>query len=139
LTKKTLPLAVKLPRMLDGSEPNTRFSATELLLGCVNSTDSPAPMLKLCQLMTVFCVDWLMVVLPAPVRMLAAPAATVPCDGRARTFAPNDNAMETASACNTKCAPGAPVLGPADVFLPALLAFSDTATNVPVVSFQMDR
>ena len=83
LTRNTLPLADRLPRMLEGSEPSTRLSATELLLGCTNWTASPAAMLKLCQLIAAFWVDWLMVVLPAPVLMLAPPAATTPPAGRA--------------------------------------------------------
>ena len=69
--------------MLDGSEPSTRLSSTELLLGCSTRTDSPAAMLKLCQLMAAFWVDWLMVVLSALLLMLAAPATTAPPAGRA--------------------------------------------------------
>ena len=69
--------------MLDGSAPSTRLSVTELLLGCTNWTDSPAAMLKLCQLMAALEVDWLMVVLPAPLLMLAPPAATTPPAGSA--------------------------------------------------------
>ncbi len=39
-TRNTLPLADRPPRMLDGSAPSTRLSATELLLGCTNFTVS---------------------------------------------------------------------------------------------------
>src|SRR5450830_1759375 len=77
-SRNTLPLADRLPRMLEASEPSTRLSATELLLGCTNRTASPCPMLKLCQLIAAFGVDWVMVVLPAPLLMLAPPAATTP-------------------------------------------------------------
>src|SRR5450830_1157622 len=132
-TRNTLPLAVKLPRMLDGSAPSTRLRTTELLLGCTKRTASPDAMLKLCQLMAAFCVDWLMVVLPATVLMLAPPAATTP---------PKGSATEMAKACRAKhtFSPVPPVPWLQDeVFLPALLAFSETATKVPVVSFQMDR
>src|SRR5450756_2458230 len=132
LTRNTLPLAVKLPRMLEGSAPSTRLSATELLFGCTNRTDSPAAILKLCQLSAAFCVDWLMTVLPAPVLMLAAPAATTPPAGSAYTFAPNDSATEIARACRVRRAPTPVALVPEETFLPALLAFSDTATKVPV-------
>src|ERR1035437_60249 len=98
-TRNTLPLAVKLPKMPEGSAPNTRLRITELLLGWLNRTDSPAAMLKLCQLIAAFCVDWLMSVLPAPVLMLAPPAATTPPAGSAYTFSPNDSATEIARAC----------------------------------------
>src|SRR5450830_1858489 len=141
-TRNTLPLAVKLPRMLDGSAPSTRLRTTELLLGCTKRTASPDAMLKLCQLMTAFCVDWLMVVLPATVLMLAPPAATTPPTGSAKALPPKDRATEMAKACSAKhtLAPVPPVPWLQDeVFLPALLAFSETATKVPVVSFQMDR
>ena len=57
LIRNTLPFALRLPRMLDGSLPMTRFSATELLFGCTNCTLSPAAILKLCQLIATFCVD----------------------------------------------------------------------------------
>ena len=69
--------------MLEGSDPSTRLSSTELLLGCNTRTASPVAMLKLCQLMAAFCVDWLMVVLNAPLLMLAAPATTAPPVGSA--------------------------------------------------------
>ena len=81
LTRNTLPLAERLPRMLDGSEPTTRLSATELLLGCTNCTDSPALIPKLCQLMATFDVVWVMVIFPEVPPMLAAPAATTPPTG----------------------------------------------------------
>jgi hypothetical protein len=54
LTRKTLPLADKVPKMADGSAPRTRFSATELLLGCWKVTASAGPIPKLCQLITAF-------------------------------------------------------------------------------------
>ena len=40
-------------------------------------------MLKLCQLIAAFWLVWLIVVLPAPLVMLAPPAATTPPVGRA--------------------------------------------------------
>ena len=36
LTRNTLPLAERLPKIADGSGPSTRLSATELLLGWTN-------------------------------------------------------------------------------------------------------
>ena len=64
--------------MLEGSAPNTRFRATELLPGCTNCTVWPAAMPKLCQLITALAVDWVMVVADAPLAMVAPPAATTP-------------------------------------------------------------
>src|SRR5450830_1517311 len=124
-TRNTLPLAVKLPRMLDGSAPSTRFRVTELLLGCTKRTASPEATLKLCQLMTAFCVDWLMVVLPAAVLMLAPPAATTPPAGPAKALPPKARATEMASACRVKPVPAPVALLQDDVFLPALFAFSE--------------
>jgi len=57
-TRNTWPLAVRLPRMRDGSAPTTRFSATDWLLGCTKRTASPAAMLKLCQLRVACWLDW---------------------------------------------------------------------------------
>ena len=101
--------------MLDGSAPITRLSATELLPGCTNCTDSPALMPKLCQLMTTFGVGW------------------------AWTPAPQAIIRETARIFRLKQAwpPAAEVQD--DIFLPALRVFSETATKVPVWSFQMER
>src|SRR3990172_4961119 len=81
--RNTLPLADRLPRMLEGSEPSTRLSAIELLLGWTNWTASLCPMLKLCQLIATFWLDWLMVILPGLPAMLALPADTAPPVGRA--------------------------------------------------------
>src|SRR3954470_13735249 len=71
LTRNTRPLADRLPKMADGSAPSTRFSATELLLGCLNCTDSPAAMPKLCQLMVVLELPWVIVVALPLVLMVA--------------------------------------------------------------------
>ena len=90
--KKTFPLAVRLPRIVDGSAPKTRLSATALLLGCTNRTVSPGPMLKLCQLITVLAVVWVTKVVPAPVLMLAPPAVTAPPVGDAYTCMPKPKA-----------------------------------------------
>ncbi len=78
-----MPFADRLPKMLEGSGPSTRLSATELLLGCTNWTASVAPMLKLCQLIATFWLAWVMVVLPAVLLMPAAPSVTTPPTGRA--------------------------------------------------------
>ena len=83
LTRKTLPLAFRLPRMLEGSDPVTRFSATELLFGWAKRTVSPWAMLKLCQFSTAFWLDWVTVSALPPLETLAAPAATEPPVGRA--------------------------------------------------------
>src|SRR5450631_4286323 len=89
LTRNTLPFADRLPRMLEGSAPSTRLSATELLLGCANCTASADPMLKPCQLIAAFWLVWVIVVLPGVEAMLALPADTAPPMGRAKTLVPN--------------------------------------------------
>ncbi len=83
LTRKTLPLAVRFPRMLEGSGPVTRLRATALLLGWAKRTVSPWAMLKPCQLITAFWLDWVTVRSAPRVDTLAAPAATEPPVGRA--------------------------------------------------------
>ena len=102
LTRKTLPLADRRPRMLDGSEPSTRFSATESLPGWMKRTASFVPILKLCQLITTFCVLWLMTVVPAPVLMAAVPDLTTPPTGAANALAPQAMATAMASALMAK-------------------------------------
>ena len=78
-----MPLAERLPKMAEGSEPSTRLSITELLLGCAKRTASPEAMLKPCQLMAAFWLDWVMVLVSAVLLMLALPAATTPPVGSA--------------------------------------------------------
>ena len=87
-SRKTLPLADKLPKILEGSLPTTRFSATELLPGWTNCTVWPAPIPKLCQLMTVLALDCVMVVALPLLVMFATPAATTPPTGEACATAP---------------------------------------------------
>ncbi len=82
-TRNTLPLADRLPSMLDGSAPSTRLSATELALGCTKKTASPSPMLKLCQLIAAFGLDCLTVSVTEVFAIVALPAATAPLVGRA--------------------------------------------------------
>ena len=93
-SRNSLPLADRVPRILEGSEPRTRLSATEPLLGCKNRTASPCPMLKLCQLIAAFCVDWMMVVPPVPLLILAPPAVTTPPAGNASAFVPHATMRE---------------------------------------------
>ena len=81
LTRNTLPLAVRLPSMFEGSDPMTRFSATELLPGCTNWTDSPARTPKLCQLIATLGVVWVIVMFPGVPPMVALPAETTPPTG----------------------------------------------------------
>jgi len=111
LSRNTLPLAVRLPRMLEGSGPSTRLRAIELLSGCTNWTASVAPMLKLCQLIATFWLVWVMVVLPAELLMAAPPSVTTPPTGRAKTFAPNAIISETARAFRAKRAFSAAATG----------------------------
>ncbi len=56
LTRNTLPLAERLPRMTEGSAPVTRLSATALALGWTKTTLLPSPIEKFCQLSAA---DWL--------------------------------------------------------------------------------
>ena len=87
LIRNTWPLEVRLPKIADASGPSTRFRATELLLGCTKTTLPPWPMEKLCQLIAVFRVDWLIVIVPGPVVMVASPATTDPPVGRVWAWA----------------------------------------------------
>jgi hypothetical protein len=59
-------------------------------------------MLKLCQLIAAFCVDWVMVVLPVALLMVAPPADTMPPAGDAKAFVPNDIIKKIASAFRVK-------------------------------------
>ena len=88
LTMNTLPLADKLPRIVVPSLPSTRFRATALLLGWLNRTDSPWPILKLAQLITAFWLPCWITVLPGAPLMLACPATTVPPVGPAKASDP---------------------------------------------------
>jgi hypothetical protein len=51
LIRKTLPFDCSAPRIFVGSWPMTRFSTALSLLCWMKRAISPAPMLKLCQLM----------------------------------------------------------------------------------------
>ncbi|MOA16197.1 hypothetical protein D3C78_1363960 [compost metagenome] len=102
LTRNTLPLADRLPRMLDGSPPTTRLSATALALGWTKRTASPAPMLKLCQLIAAFWLPCTMVVLPAAEEMLAEPAVTTPPVGSASAAPPQPRQSAAANAVTAK-------------------------------------
>src|SRR5579872_551809 len=97
LIRKTLPLAVRVPKMLDGSEPVTRFSATALPFGCTNWTVSPLAMLKVCQSSTAFWLDWLTVSASGPADMAAAPTATEPPVGRACAADANASVLTAAN------------------------------------------
>ena len=116
----------------------TRLSATELLPGCMNCTDSPARMPKLCQLMATLDVLWVIVMLPGVPPMLALPADTTPPVGWASAPALQAIIRETARIFRPKRVwPPAAVQD--EIFLPALRVFSETATKVPVWSFQIER
>ena len=78
-----MPLAVRLPKMSEGSLVTTRLSATALLLGCANCTDAPEPMLKLFQLTTRSCVVCVTFMAAPLVVMAAAPLVTLPPCGNA--------------------------------------------------------
>ena len=71
LTRNTFPFADRLPRMTEGSEPSTRFSATELLVGCSKTTLLPLPIEKDCQLIAARSLVCVTVSDLVPVAMLA--------------------------------------------------------------------
>lgn|GEM_PF-3834363 len=77
-----MPLAESVPKIAEASPPTTRLSATELLLGWTNTTELPCAMLKDCQLIAVFWLDWVIVTVEALPEMLACPAVTVPLVGK---------------------------------------------------------
>ena len=125
LISKTWPLADRLPLMVETPPPSTRLSAAELLLGWMNWTASPLPMLKLCQLMVTDGVDSVTTILPAALFMAALPADTVPPAGMARTLSPKDRIMATASALRVKRV-RFPMARPRNApLLPAQSSFSD--------------
>src|SRR5438270_8479336 len=97
-TRNTLPLADRLPAMFDGSEPTTRLSATEFAFGCTNRTPSAGAIPKLCQLIAVFWLDWLIVIWLAAFEMLALPAETTPPAGNANALEAHRRANDPASA-----------------------------------------
>ena len=77
LTRNTRPFAASMPLIIDGpSPPVTRLSAIELASGWTKRVVSPAPMLKLFQLMIARDVDWLTVTLLVPTPVTAAPPPT---------------------------------------------------------------
>ncbi|OIQ73323.1 hypothetical protein GALL_450400 [mine drainage metagenome] len=80
-----------------------------------------------------------MVVLAAPALMLALPAATTPPTGKACTWAANDRATDPARVCKATRKPAPLAVRAQETFLPWLVVFSETATKVPVSSFQSDR
>ena len=138
LTKNTLPLDDRLPMMLDASPPTTRFSATELLFGCKKVTTPLGPIEKLCQLIATFWVVWVMVVVLAPLLMVAPPAVTTPPVGCCACAA---GAKASASALTraVRAKRATALAEPDDAPLPAPFACSETATKVPACAFHIDR
>ena len=82
LTSTTLPLAVMLPAMIEGSGPTTRFSVVALELGCWKSMVCAEPMLKLCQFTAASWLACCTVVTVVVWLMLACPATSWPPCGR---------------------------------------------------------
>ena len=102
LSRNTLPLELRLPRITDGSAPITRFSATDELPGCTNRTDSPPPMLKPCQLITTLDVDWVIVVAGPLVVIVATPERTTPSSGPACAVLAMHRSSDTHSVLRAK-------------------------------------
>ena len=124
--------------MRDGSAPSTRFSATELVLGCTNWTDSPALIPKLCQLIATLAVLCVIVILPGVPPIVAPPDETTPPVGWAWTAAVQASikASTRVFARNISWLRGAAERE--EVLLPPLSVASETATKVPECSFQME-
>ena len=94
---------------------------------------------KLCQLIATFGVVWVIVMLAEVPPIVALPADTTPPTGWAWMPAPQAISREKARIFSLKL-PSPPQAEVQDeMFLPALLVFSDTATKVLVWSFQIDR
>src|ERR1039458_7831105 len=81
LIRITLPLAVSVPSICDGSGSLMRFSVTEEEEGWLNFVVSLGAMLKERQSITARCVDWLTLRVLPLVAMLADPPVTVPPAG----------------------------------------------------------
>ncbi len=74
--------------------------------------------------------------LPAPLLIVAVPVLTTPLTGNAYTCEPNAMNSDTASVFKANPALTEP---PPEARLPPFLVFSDTATKVPVLAFQIER
>jgi hypothetical protein len=88
-------------------------------------------------LITVWAVVWLTVVVAPLLEILAPPAATTPPAGKAWAGAPNPSIRQADRALMAKDAARARLAVRED-FLPAPETFSETATKVPVLSFQTE-
>src|SRR5579885_522342 len=91
--RTTMPLAFRWPRIWDGLTSLTRFQTTDEADGWTNAVVSPAPILKLCQLMTVLLAAPTVSIEPDALKV-AAPCATLPPVG----LAPAGRWAPTASA-----------------------------------------
>src|ERR1017187_7820014 len=81
LIRITLPLAVRVPSICDGSGSLMRFRVTDDEEGWLNFVVSVGAMLKERQSITARCVDWSTLRVFPLVAMVADPAATVPPAG----------------------------------------------------------
>ena len=102
LIRNTWPLEVRLPKIADASIPSTRFRATERLFGWTKTTLPPWPMEKVCQLIATFWVDWLIVIVPGLVAIVAPPAVTDPPVGSVCAWAAVPKDRDTVSPTTTK-------------------------------------
>ena len=76
LIRITCPLADNLPRITLGLAAMTRLRAMDPASGWLKTTDSPAPMSKLCQVNTAFGVDCWIVIAVSVCEMRALPTVT---------------------------------------------------------------
>jgi hypothetical protein len=80
-----LPLALRLPSIIEAPPLPTRLTVSEWLVGCTKFVVSPEPISKPRQSMTALSEDWLTVRVLPMLAMLAEPAATTPSTGFAST------------------------------------------------------
>ena len=103
LTRKTCPLALIWPAMLEGVEPVTRFSVAEEALGCWKVTLPPCPTEKLFQsIIARPVVCWMVSALFARCVIMAVPAVTEAPFGKVCARA--GKALTTAATRATTCA-----------------------------------
>src|ERR1700689_4529223 len=96
------------PKMVETEPPRTRFSAIEVAPGCWNTTDWPAPIEKLVQLMIALLVPCLIRVLPPWVAIDATPDTTLPPWGVAQAGAVTHPVHSAATATTAKLRHRAP-------------------------------
>ncbi len=133
LTIAMPPLAMRWPAMSEGSPPNTRLRMKAPEFGWMNCVVSPAPMLKLCQLMMARSdCSTTVTVLGDGVVIVALPAATVPPAGLA-SAGPAKRAASPRAAAAQPCRQYWRA-HPTGCRLAAFTSFASTSARQPLVS-----